>query len=253
MKFQELNIFCRKGKSLQISIKFVQMKTLCILLLIFLCLFTSMRGQVRVIKPVKTHPLTTRLGLGAGAAGSVLFLSRNVKENNEAYGFHLSLAYGGTKLFRGVVEYTQYQTMDISPTWYNVKASTIESNLHIIARFSEGKAIFYPVFGFSYNVFSGFYTGVRDYLNLSTLYEDNTDVITRWWGINAGAGYEYFFGSVSFFADYKMRMGVSEGYNEFNILDVCLSAGLRWNLKVPTLYGLFRGTRSRYTLKTESK
>jgi len=190
--------------------------------------------------------------LGAGAAGSVLFLSRNVKENNEAYGFHLSLAYGGTKLFRGTVEYTQYKSLDIAPTWYNVKANTIETNLHIIARFSEGKAIFYPIFGLSYNVFSGFYTGVRDYLNLNTLYEDNSDVKTQWWGINAGAGYEYFFKRFSFFADYKMRMGVSEGYNEFNILDVCLSAGLRMNLKVPTLYGLYRGTRSRYTLKTES-
>lgn len=227
------------------------MKSVLLLLSAFLMASLPMGSQVRVVKPVKTKPLTTRLGLGAGAAGSVLFLSRNVKENNEAYGFHLSLAYGGTKLFRGTVEYTQYKSLDIAPTWYNVKANTIETNLHIIARFSEGKAIFYPIFGLSYNVFSGFYTGVRDYLNLNTLYEDNSDVKTQWWGINAGAGYEYFFKRFSFFADYKMRMGVSEGYNEFNILDVCLSAGLRMNLKVPTLYGLYRGTRSRYTLKTE--
>jgi len=228
------------------------MKLFCLIGLLALFMALPLEAQVRVIKPVKTKPLTTRLSFGAGAAGSVLFLSRNVKENNEAYGFHLSLAYGGTKLFRGTLEYTQYQTMDISPTWYNVKANTIEMNLHIIARFSEGKAIFYPIVGFSYNEFSGFYTGVRDYLNLNTLYEDNTDVVTTWWGINAGAGYEYFFKRLSFFADYKMRMGVSEGYDEFNILDVCLSAGLRINLKVPSLYGLFRGTRSRYTLKTEA-
>ncbi len=227
------------------------MKPFLLLPLVILLVSTQLKAQVRVVKPVKTKPLTTRLAFGAGAAGSVLFLSRNVKENNEAYGFHLSLAYGGTKLFRGTLEYTQYKTLDIAPTWYNVRANTIETNLHIIARFSEGKAIFYPIFGFSYNVFSGFYTGVRDYLNLNALYKDSSDVITKWWGFNAGAGYEYFFKRFSFFADYKMRLGVSEGYNEFNILDVCLSAGLRINLKVPTLYGLFRGTRSRYTLKTE--
>ncbi len=228
------------------------MKTVLSIVLVVLIAVMPLGAQVRVVKPVKTRALTTRLGLGAGAAGSVLFLSRNVKENNEAYGFHLSMAYGGTKLFRGIVEYTQFKTMDIAPTWYNVEASTIEANMHIIARFSEGKAVFYPIFGFSYNVFSGFYTGVRDYLNLSTLYEDNSDVRTTWWGFNAGAGYEYFFRRFSFFADYKMRMGVSEGYNEFNIMDVCLSAGLRFNLKVPSIYGLYKGTRSRYTLKTES-
>jgi len=227
-------------------------KSVFIIVLVVLITTVPQFAQVRVVKPVKTKALTTRLGLGLGGAGSVLYLSRNVKENNEAYGFHLSMVYGGTKLFRGILEYTQYKTIDISPTWFGVKASTIEMNMHIIARFSEGKAIFYPIFGLSYNLFSGFYTGVRDYLNLSTMYEDNSDVMTKWLGFNAGAGYEYFFKRFSFFADYKMRMGVSEGYNEFNILDVCLSAGLRVNLKVPTLYGLYRGTRSRYTLKTEA-
>lgn len=216
--------------------------------LVLFMVLTPLRAQVRVIKPVKTRPLTTKLGVGAGMAGSVLYLSRNVKENNEAYGYQLSMVYGGEHLLRGSLEYTGYQSMDIAPTWYNVRANTIELNLHVIARFSEGKAIFYPIFGLSYNSFSGFYTGVRDFLNLNALYPDNTDVVTRWWGFNAGTGYEYYIKRLSLFLDYKMRIGVNEGYGDLNILDVCLSAGLRYNLIVPTPYGLFKGPRNRYRL-----
>lgn len=217
--------------------------------LLAICFCSTSNGQVRVVKPIKTRPLTTKLGFGAGLAGSVLYLSRNVKENNEAYGYQFSMVYGGTHLFRGSLEYTGYQTMDIAPTWYKVKANTVELNLHIMARFSEGKAVIYPIFGFSYNTFSGFYTGVRDFLNLGALYPYNSEVLTRWWGFNAGTGYEHYFDRWSLFLDYKMRIGVSEGYNELNILDVCLSAGLRINLIVPTPYGLFKGPRNRYRLK----
>lgn len=216
--------------------------TLCLILL-------KSPAQVRVVKPVKTKPLTTRLGLGAGIAGSVLYLERNVKENNEALGYHFSVVYGLGRLFRSSLEYTYYQTKDIAPTWYNVKANTLEWNLHIMARFSEGKAYFYPLFGLSFNSFSGYFTGVNDFLNLKALYGTDTQVNNHWLGINAGAGYEYYFRRLSFFVDYKMRVGVSDSYESINIMDVCLSSGLRFNLRVPTLYGLYRGTRSRYTLK----
>lgn len=219
---------------------------------VFSLLFMSLSfAQVKVVKPVKpvnSKPAYTRLGIGFGGAGSVLFLSRNIKENNEAYGYHVSLVYGGAKLFRTSLEYTQYKTLSIEPTWYNVKAKTVECNVHILARFSESNAIFYPMFGLSYNTFSGFYTGVNDFLNLGTLYEKNQDVVTNWWGLNVGTGYEYYFDQLSLFADYKMRIGVSEGYNELNIMDVCLSAGLRWNFRAPSVYRLFKGTRSRYVL-----
>ena len=223
-----------------------------VLIIVFLLLISSRTfAQVKVVKPVKpitTKPTVTNLGIGFGGAGSVLFLSRNIKENNEAYGYHISLVYGGAKLLRTSLEFTQYQTLSIEPTWYDVKANTLEFNVHILAHFSESNALFYPLFGLSYNRFSGFYTGENDFLNLNTLYEKNQDVVTNWFGLNVGTGYEHYFTQLSIFAEYKMRIGVSEGYNELNIMDVCLSAGLRYNFKVPTIYRLFKGTRSRYVL-----
>jgi hypothetical protein len=196
------------------------------------------------------HYKKTNLAFGLGVARSVVYLARNVKPDNDATGLHMSMLYGGRKLFRVSVEYTRYQTINIAPTWYNIKAGTIEINGHLLARFKGGNAYFYPIFGISYNIFSGRYTGQEDYLNLSSLYSKNQQVTTRWFGANAGTGYEIYFKPGSFFFEYKMRVGVTEGRNQINIQDVCIGAGLRINLKARSLYGVFmyRGTRSRYLL-----
>jgi len=225
-----------------------------LLKLFAVCLLSNIGlAQVRTVKPVKTHPSTTKLEFGFGGAGSVLYLARNIKDDNMAYGYQVSMVYGGSSLLRFSAEYTNYQPMNIEPTWFNVKAQTAEFNMHIQARFKENRAILYPLFGLSYNVFSGYYTGVNDYLNLTSLYSVNQDVVTRWVGMNAGVGYECYFKHFGIYADYKMRVGVMEGYDELNILDVCLSAGLRYYFTVPSIYKLFRGTRSRYSIKTNPK
>lgn len=203
------------------------------------------------VKPeVKRYPSKTNLGVGLGLTRSVVYLARNVKPNNNATGLNVALVYGGSKLFRASFEYTRYLGMDIAPTWYNIKASTIELNMHILARFRSRNAYFYPLFGLSYNTFSGTYTGINDFLNLGSLYEKNQKVVTKWLGVNLGTGYEIYFKPGSFFLDYKMRVGMTEGYNKLNIQDVCVTAGLRFNLRVPSIYSLFiyRGTRSRYLL-----
>lgn len=218
----------------------------------------SQRRVVRPVErpPVKTapkYPKRTNFGMGLGLTRSVLYLARNVKANNDATGINASLVYGGAKLVRASLEYTFYRPVDIEPTWYNIQAHTIEANMHVMARFRSKKAYFFPLAGISYNIFSGTYTGINDYLNLSSLYDKNEHVTTRWIGINVGTGYEYYFRPGSFFMEYKMRVGMTEGRNELNIQDVCLSAGFRFNIRVPSVYSLFvyRGVRSRYLLDTE--
>ena len=115
-----------------------------VLLYIFVCLIIVdlTTAQVRVIKPIKTHALYTNLGVSSSVMRSVLFLSRNVKQNNDALGLHTAVVYGGDKLFRASVEYTSYKKINIEPTWYNIKANTIEFNLHVLARFKKTKAYF---------------------------------------------------------------------------------------------------------------
>ncbi|MES2678747.1 MAG: hypothetical protein V4635_02630 [Bacteroidota bacterium] len=202
-------------------------------------------SQVRVIKPIKTHPTTTNLGIGVGAANSVVFLARNTTERNNALGITTSLVYGSSKLLRVSLEYTHYGSINIAPTWYNVKANTIEANLHVMYR-SKGNLYFFPLCGISYNVFKGYFTGKDDYLNLTSLYPRNQIVTTRWLGFNAGVGLEYAIKKFVMCGGFKMRVGVSEGKNGINILDVCYTAGVRYNLVVPSLYNLFRGTKNRY-------
>jgi hypothetical protein len=195
----------------------------------------------------------TDLGFGLGLTRSVVYLARNVKTDNDATGLNATLVYGLSRLFRASLEYTYYLPLDIAPTWYDIRANTIEMNMHILARFKSVKAYFYPMFGISYNTFSGRFTGVEDYLNLSKIYDRNQQVKTTWFGLNIGTGYELFFKPGSFFLDYKMRVGVTEGYNNLNIQDICVTAGLRFNVRVVRFGKWFRGTRSRYLLNTRDE
>lgn len=205
-------------------------------------------AQLKTIKPVKTHPKHTNFGIGVGYTRSVIFLSRNVKENNDANGIQISAVYGGAKLFRFSGEYSYYFPITIEPTWFNIKAKTFEINTHIIARFKNSDAFFYPLFGLSANYFTGYFTGQNDFQNLADKYKINTTISTNWVGINIGTGYEYYVKPVSLFFDYKMRVGLEENKRALNIMDVCLIAGLRYNIKVPSIYNLYRGTKSRYML-----
>jgi hypothetical protein len=212
----------------------------------------NIKAQTRIIKPVKTYPKKTNLAFSVGRTRSVLFLSRNVKENNDAKGFSFSAIYGGSKILRVSLEYTMYKQINIEPTWFNIQANTIEANVHVLARVKNTKALFYPLFGLSYNHFSGFFTGRNDFINLAEKYKINSVVTTNWLGLNVGTGYEQYIGPVSFFIDYKMRVGAYDGKEQHvNITDVCISFGLRYNIKAPSIYKIFRGTKNRYFLDTD--
>jgi hypothetical protein len=215
----------------------------------------SMSSQVRVLKPVKkSKPKYTNLALGVGAASSVLFLERNVKTNNDAHGLLITAAYGGARMMRVTAEYIYYFPIDIDPTWFNIHAYTIESNAHIIAKTKSNKDFFYPLIGLSFNHFQGYFTGKNDFLGLSQRYAVNSTVVTNWIGLNVGTGYERFFGPVSVFLDYKMRVGANNGKEtRINIMDICIAAGVRFNMRVPSIYKIMSGSRQRYFLDKEKE
>ncbi|MBL7922328.1 MAG: hypothetical protein JNJ40_18580 [Bacteroidia bacterium] len=214
-----------------------------------LLFFQTAIAQVKVIKPVKTHPRKTTLAFGAGAMRSFIFLTRNVQDNNDATGFSGSVVYGGEKTFRGCLEFTTYKKINIVPTWYDIKAYTIELNGQALARFKNTRAYFYPLFGFSFNSFKGYFTGKNDFLNLTGKYEPNQVAKTNWFGVNVGSGYEQYFKRISIFGEYKMRIGRSN--KQLTIMDVCFSAGVRFNLRVPSVYSIFSGTKNRYLLESK--
>lgn len=217
--------------------------------------YHPIHAQTRVarpVKPEKKHPSKSNLSFGVGLNRSVLFLTRNVKENNDANGNTFHLTYDISRIMRASIEYTQYRPINIEPTWYDIKANSIEANVHFLAKFKNTKALFYPMAGISYNHFSGYFTGRNDFMGLSKKYPTNSVVVTNWVGINVGTGYEHFIGPVSFFMDYKMRVGYNNGKNyELNIMDVCFGLGIKYNLKVPSIYKIVSGTKNRYFLDAE--
>lgn len=187
----------------------------------------------------------TNLQVGAGVMGSVLYLSRNIKEDNDAKGITVVANYGGHKLLRFSAQYTRYVPINIAPTWYTIKANTIEANMEVMARFNNNKTFLYPFLGLSYNEFKGYYTGFNDYLNLREKYRPNSNIVNRWVGLNIGTGLEHSFGMLTIFCDYRMRVGKQEE-GGVNIMDVCYSAGLRLKLFVPTFHKLYRGVKAKY-------
>lgn len=239
------------------------MRRSIVYLTIFLLVTSHFFAQRKITKPqakpapivTRAYPKFTNLGFGAGLTRSVLYLGRNIKQNNDASGLNLAVVYGGAKLLRASFEYTYFWPIDIAPTWYNIRAYTAEANMHILARFKSKKAYFYPLFGLSYNVFQGDFTGENDFLNLRSLYKPGERVTTTWFGLNVGTGFEYYFRPGSVFLDYKMRIGKTEGIKQINIQDVCFTFGLRFNLRVPSIYAMlpYRGVRSRYLLSTDEE
>lgn len=223
--------------------------------LLLLAMFLGMNGlsaQVNTSKPVVSRSHSTKLSIGVGYTQSVLFLSRNVKENNDARGLTGYAIYRINRLYRVSLEYTYYRPINIEPTWYDIKASTIESNLQIVTRFKESKAIFYPMFGLSYNRFKGFFTGKNDFMGLYEKYPLNATVSSNWLGVNIGTGYETYIKSFSLFAEYKMRVGFNNGKEvQLNIMDVCIGGGIRYTMRVRSIYSILKGTRNRYFLDKE--
>lgn len=167
----------------------------------------------------------TKWSAKAGGGISVIYLARNIKDNNNEPGYCAGLTYEINNFVRIASLYTYYKPINIEPTWYNVKAACYEVNMEILAKFPNKKTLLYPFWGFSYNTYKGFFTGQADYLNLKEYYPINSVIKNQWLGFNLGTGLEHNFGIVGLFIDYRMRVGRQE--KAYNIMDVCYTGGFK--------------------------
>lgn len=205
----------------------------CIVLMVLF--ITDVQAQLKpaaavtpTIAPAKAARQYSKLSLKAGANLSVIYLARNVKENNNEPGYSLGGVYAFNGLLRLSALYTAFRTLNIEPTWENVKAHTYEANLELLARFPNKKTMVYPFAGLSYNTYKGFFTGQNDWLNLKEFYAANSVVSNQWLGLNLGLGLEHNFGPLGLYLDYRMRVGRQD--KAINVMDVCYSGGVKVNL-----------------------
>lgn len=219
-----------------------QQSVLCLLMLLSTISFSQNKKNVskkgaEPTEKVKRSVEYSRWNIKGGVNISVIYLARNVQESNNKPGFCGGIGYEVNNLIRVSGLYTHFQTIDIKPTWLQVKANTYELNMELMAKFPNKKTLVYPFFGLSYNTYKGFFTGESDYLNLREYYGTNITVKNHWMGLNVGAGLEHNFGIIGLFADYRMRLGKQE--NSLNIMDVCYTAGLKISIpgiKPPVYY-----------------
>lgn len=184
-------------------------------------------------KKTKREWKMTKFQVGFGLTGSVLYLSRNIKEDNDALGYTFAANYGGERYLRLSVYYTYYKPINIEPTWYTIKANTIEANLEILARFKNNKTFLYPLCGLSYNTFQGYFTGQDDFLHLKEHFKSNTTIKSNWAGLNIGTGIEHSIGMAVLFFEYRMRLGGGEKAGRITIMDVCYGGGVRLKIYKP--------------------
>lgn len=236
------------GFQLKFNIFVIEMRNLFYIVLLLSFAF-KVNAQPNIIKKRKIREVEpARFGVGFGVTRSVLYLSRNIKEQNDANGFTGIITYHSRKNWRFTAEVTRFNTLNIEPTWLNIQAYTYELNAQLCAKFASSRTLFYPLFGLSYNTFRAYFTGVNDFMNLKAFYPVQSQVNTNWLGANVGAGMEHSFKGFSIFATYRMRVGKMERKNQFNIMDVCYGAGLRYDIKLPKSVNIFKGTRGRYNL-----
>ena len=211
------------------------MLTKYILFVFSALLMLSRTSMAQDLKPAKTSTITpgkiekerpfTRWSLKAGGNISVIYLARNVKDKNYEPGYCGGLTYEINNFVRVSTLYTRFRPLNIEPTWLDVKANTYEINLEMLAKFPNKKTLLYPFVGFSYNTFTGFFTGESDYLNLREYYAVNSTIKNQWLGLNLGTGLEHNFGIIGLFIDYRMRVGKQE--TAINIMDVCYTGGIK--------------------------
>jgi hypothetical protein len=205
------------------------------ILLICFLLHTSLSTFSQTNNALKTQTITsnstennrkyTIWSIKAGANISVIYLARNVKDNNNEPGNSAGINFEINNFVRISTLYSRFRPINIEPTWLNVKANTYESNLEVVAKFPNKKTLIYPFVGFSYNTYTGFFTGKSDYLNLKEYYPVNSTIKNKWLGFNLGTGLEHNFGIIGLFIDYRMRVGRQE--NGLNIMDVCYTTGVK--------------------------
>lgn len=197
--------------------------------------------------PKPKEKLYIPISLKAGANISVIFLARNVKDNNNEPGYCGGFTYEVNNLVRVSGLYTYFKPTNIEPTWQNIHANTIELNAEIVARFPNKKTLLYPFAGLSYNTFKGYFTGQQDFLNLKEFYTPNTNVKNNWLGVNLGTGLEHNFGIIGLFIDYRMRVGKQN--KVINIMDVCYTGGIKVRFPYGEAGKRFFGGRDRYNLQ----
>lgn len=182
-------------------------------------------ATVPAIVPKETR--YTKWSVKAGANLSVVYLARNIKDDNNVPGICGGLNYEVNNFIRVSTLYTYFRPVNIEPTWLNVRASTTEMNLEMVAHFPNKKTLLYPFVGLSYNTYDGFFTGQLDYLNLKEYYAVNSVIKNRWVGMNLGTGIEHNIGILGIFVDYRMRIGKQEDATGVNIMDVCYTGGIK--------------------------
>ncbi len=210
---------------------------LCVLNVAFAIAQTRPTPKTSTVTPKPVKPPKEirylKWSVKAGANLSVVYLARNVKDDNNAPGICGGVNFEVNNFIRVSTLFTRFRPINIEPTWLNVKANTYEMNLEAVARFPNKKTLLYPFVGLSYNTYTGFFTGQSDYLNLKEYYQANSTVRNKWLGVNFGTGLEHNFGMLGLFVDYRMRVGKQEKGIGINIMDVCYTGGL----KLRFLYG----------------
>ncbi len=165
----------------------------------------------------------------AGINYTNMYLLRYTKTgtNTGGYGLSLSLSKPNGSL-RITTQFVRLNFFNIKPTWVDMRAYSIESNLELLARLENQKTIIYPFAGISYQSISGRFTGINDYSGLRNFFQPNSIVKTQGPALNIGLGVERSIKKLKLCAHYRMHIGKSE--SKIMLTDVCVDLGIKYSL-----------------------
>lgn len=172
---------------------------------------------------------TRILSVGAGFIKTSLNYYKNAQENTYFTGHGFRLMFQPNETFRVAANFSTVNSVNIQPTWLNVRNNFYDLDAHFMMHFMDKRNIAYFIMGASAQYWNGFYTGLVDY-NQFKLNAPANKVYESWYyGAKIGMGVEIkVYGPISGYGEFIFR--VSNTDVGAGISDVVYGLGLKMNL-----------------------
>jgi hypothetical protein len=207
----------------------------CYFIILLTFLFAQNIFAINFTDPAKKDTTKTdRMTFSVG--GGYIYTSLNFFKNyqEETYyggnGFRVLARFSDR--FRLCASRDQVQSINIEPSWLNVKNVYYDLDMHFISHFQHTKNIAYFILGASAQYWNGFYTGIHDLNAWRVKIPINTYYHTLYFGVTAGAGVEIkLYGPISLYGELRWRASKTDLGT--GLSDVLYGAGLKLDIPSP--------------------
>jgi len=172
---------------------------------------------------------TRILSVGGGFIKTSLNFFKNAQENTYSNGWGARMMLQTSETFRFAACFSKVESVNINPTWVNVKNSFFDLDAHFMMHFADKRSIAYFLMGLSGQYWNGYYTGLHDLNNWKLHATANTMYQALYFGGRMGIGAEIkIFGPLNGYGEFIFRFSKTDVGS--GLSDVVYGLGLKMNV-----------------------